>query len=1240
MEKRIIEFWKEEDIFKRTISSRPKDKEFSFYDGPPFATGLPHYGHILTTTMKDMVPRYKTMKGYRVPRRWGWDCHGLPVEYEKEKELGISSKKGIEEYGIANFNEACRSTVLRYASEWKKIVERVGRFVDVENDYKTMEPWYMESIWWVFKELWKKDLVYQGEKVVPYCLRCATSLSNFEAAQGYVSKQDTTLTVKFKALSLKYTDETPLYFLAWTTTPWTLPSNLALAVGPDIRYALIKDLSSNELYILAEEAVERYYKEEEFELLHTYMGSDFEGVAYEPMFPYFEEKGSEGAFNVYTADFVTTSDGTGIVHQAPFGEDDFRLLSSKGVKPMKVIAEDGTFVPAVVDFAGKQIFDANKEIITFLKERGVIRRQDTMEHNYPHCWRCDSPLIYNPISTWFVEVTKIKQDLLDNNKKIHWVPENMKMGRFGKWLENVRDWGVSRNRYWGTPLPVWKCTTCTDMKVLGSVQDLYKARPDRITKITLMRHGEGEHTLQNIWSSDRTLHHLTDEGKRVVRENVKKNMLEADVVIASPLVRTLETAELVHEELQGRPEMKTDDRLCEMAFGVWEGVNTTSDAVRAGMKEWRKRKLDGTFWSTPRCEGAESFADVEKRLKPFLEEVLQEYAGKSVILVSHGAVLRALEKMLYVMPEHRENSLNGFKLAESRVVYVDRNTGKQLDLHKHIIDDMTMSCECGGEMNRISEVFDCWFESGSMPYAQNHFPFENVERTKRNFPADFIAEGVDQTRGWFYTLHVLSTALSDGKSGLGMYQPAFKNIIVNGIILAEDGKKMSKRLKNYPDPNYVFDTYGADAMRFYIINSPVVAAEDLRFSEKGVEEVVKKVLLPLWNAYSFFVTYANLDGWSPFTKPTVDKGIDPKQITNKLDQWILSELQELLRSFYTSMEAYDLRKSTDVITDFLDKLTNWYIRRSRRRFWKSENDGDKRSAYTTLHEVLVRTCQVLAPVCPFITEEIYKGLMPNETSIHLSYYPDVDEELVNKDLEKEIDLTRLVVKLGHSIRSHEKIKVRQPLSLVRIALPDGIDSGLLSEQMPVILEELNVKNVEFVTDPKELGTPLASPNAKILGPLYGKAVQDIIREAKTGNFTKLPNGNIQVLNYELKPHEVEIGYVSKEGISAESEGGMVVALETTLTDDLVKEGLARDMIRIIQDIRKDLEFDVENRILITIHFMHEPLLKDALMEYKEYIMKETLADEIILGDGKVQDKETSKEVELENSTMTIELRKI
>ncbi len=1235
MEEQIIHFWKQEDIFKRTISSRSKENEFSFYDGPPFATGLPHYGHILATTMKDMVPRYKTMKGYRVERRWGWDCHGLPVEYEKEKELGISSKKGIEEFGVANFNEACRSTVLRYASEWKKVVERVGRFVDVENDYKTMEPWYMESIWWVFKELWKKDLVYQGEKVVPYCIRCATSLSNFEAALAYVSKQDQTLTVKFKALSLKFTDDKPLYFLAWTTTPWTLPSNLALAVGPEISYVLIEDKSAKERYILAEEALSRYYKEDEYTVLHTYKGTDFDGVAYEPIFPYFEEKRSEGAFNVYVADFVTTTDGTGIVHQAPFGEDDYKLLSSNGVKPVKVIREDGTFLPVVQDFADMQVFEANKEIIQLLKERGVVRRQDTMEHNYPHCWRCDSPLIYNPISTWFVEVTKIKQDLLDNNKKIHWVPENMKHGRFGKWLENVRDWGVSRNRYWGTPLPVWKCGDCDACKVLGGVQDLYKARPERITKVTLMRHGEGEHSLGNIWSDDRTKYHLTELGKKTVRENVKKQILDADIIIASPLIRTIETAEVVQEELQGKPELKTDERLREMSFGDWEGVDHTSPEVMAGMKEWKKKKLDGTFWTTPRTKGAESFADLEKRLTPFVEEILAEHAGKSVMLVAHGAVLRVLEKILYVLSENREFHLNSFRLAEAKVVYIDRKTNKQLDLHSHIIDDITMDCTCGGTMKRIPEVFDCWFESGSMPYAQNHFPFENVESTKRNFPADFIAEGVDQTRGWFYTLHVLATALSDGKSGVGMYQPAFKNIIVNGIILAEDGKKMSKKLKNYPDPTHMFDKYGADAMRFYIINSPVVAAEDLRFSEKGVEEVVKKVMLPLWNAYSFFVTYANLDGWKPAEKP-----FEASVITNKLDQWMLSELQELLKSYYASMELYDLRKSTDVIVDFLDKLTNWYIRRSRRRFWKSENDGDKQSAYTTLHEVLVRLSQVLAPVCPFISEEIYKGLMPAEVSIHLSYYPEVRDELINKDLEKELALTRLIVKLGHSIRAHEKIKVRQPLSLARVALPDGVNADLLTEQVSVIQEELNVKAVEFVQDPKELGTPYASPNAKILGPLYGKAVQDIIREAKAGNFERLPNGNIQVLTYELKPEEVEIGYVSKDNLFAESEAGMVVALETTLTDSLIKEGLARDMIRIIQDIRKELQFDVENRIHTTIHFMHDPLLKDAIEEYKEYIMKETLSEKVLIGDGKVENAEQSREVELENSTMTIELRKI
>lgn len=1221
LEEEILNFWQQEQIFKKSVESRDVANEYTFYDGPPFATGLPHYGHILASTMKDMVPRYWTMRGRRVERRWGWDCHGLPVEYEKEKELGISSKKGIEEFGIENFNEACRSTVLRYADEWKKYVRRLGRWVDMDNDYRTMEPWYMESIWWVFKELAKKDLIYQGEKVLPYCIRCATALSNFEATQGYVDRQDTTATVKFQALGLKHLDDKPIYFLAWTTTPWTLPSNLALAVGADITYILIRDLATEEQYILAEDALARYYHvaegaEPTYEVLDTYKGESLVGIRYIPLFPFFESKESDGAFKVFEAAYVTTTDGTGIVHLAPYGEEDHKILSEKGVGIVHSVDEAGLFVPEVVPYAGINVFEANKMILHDLKEAGKVVRVDSYNHSYPHCWRCDSPLIYKPISTWFVKVTQLKEDLMSNNKKIHWVPGNMKEGRFGKWLENARDWAISRNRYWGAPIPVWKSET-GQMEVIGSVDELMKKVPERFVKIVLMRHGESDHNVKHVRSSSvDALYHLTELGESQARASARL-IGKADVIIHSPILRTVETAHVVKEVFEGRCEVIADERLREIYFGESEETDVSAP--------------EGQDWVIPPYSGGESMADVEERVRAWFDEMMESNAGKTVVVVSHGAPLFALEKIIRGLSIQDKERVQGLETGATKTFFVDVQTKREFDLHKHFVDHITWQHEDGSQMKRVSEVLDCWFESGSMPYAQNHFPFQKKEYTQENFPADFIAEGQDQTRGWFYTLHVLATALSDGKSGLGMANPAFKNVIVNGIVLAEDGKKMSKRLKNYPDPMHIFETYGADALRFYLMNSPVVQSQDLRFSERAVGEIVKTVLLPLWNTYSFFVTYANIDGW--------EAGKNTPFTLHKLDEWIISELHTLLAAYHERMEAYDLKGATDLIVIFLDSLTNWYVRRSRRRFWKSENDHDKEAAYSTLHEVLVTLCQILAPVTPFIAEEIYKNLMPHEESVHLSLYPEVDKVKIRADLNMEMYYTRLIVKLGHGIRAKEKLKVRQPLSLLEVGFPEHVNKDMLLTQLDVICEEMNVKKIHFVADPSELGKPVARPNARVLGPRFGKTVQDIIREAKAGNFEKLANGNILVLGHELTSEEVEIGYESREGVSTESEAGVVVALDTHITPELKLEGFARDMVRLVQDLRKDADLHVADRIVIHVNFLHDPQLLEAFTTFKNYICRETLADDIHVAHEAMKVFH-QKEVELEGITFMIGLSKV
>ncbi len=984
MEEALLKYWKAEKTFEKSVTKGKKD--YVFYDGPPFATGLPHYGHLLAGTLKDVMPRYFTMQGYRVDRKWGWDCHGLPVENEVEKELKLGNKSDIEEYGVDKFNEYCRKIVLKYADEWKGTVERMGRWVDMENDYKTMDPEYMESIWWVFKSLWDKKLIYEGNKVVPYCIRCATPLSNFETNQGYQDKQDPALTVKFELVN-----EPGTYLLAWTTTPWTLPSNLAVAMGPDLTYAKIKD-SNGEKYIIALDRIPVYYKNpDDYEVLEEFLGKTLEGEKYTPLLPYYADKPEEKVFTVTMGNFVTLESGTGLVHMAPFGEDDMAMLKSMEIEVVHPLDAEGKFNNDVKEFKGKDVFTANPEIIKKLKDENKVVKHETCNHSYPFCWRCDTPLIYRPISTWFVKVEQMREKLLKTNQEITWIPDHLNEGRFGKWLAGARDWAVSRNRYWGAPLPIWRCDDCEDLKVFGSIKELEK-----------------------------------------------------------------ESGETVK------------------------------------------------------------------------------------------------------------------------------------DLHKHFVDKIELKCKCGKKMTRVPEVLDCWFESGSMPYAQLHYPFENKKRFEENFPAQFIAEGLDQTRGWFYTLHVLANSLFD--------KPAFKNVIVNGTMLAEDGQKMSKRLKNYPDPNQVMHDHGADALRFYLMNSPVVKADDMRFSEKGVSDVVRNMILPTWNAYSFFVTYANIDQWAPEKKK--------KDSDNKLDQWILEELNKLIVQEVEYMESYDLQKASNLIYKFVDNLTNWYIRRSRRRFWKSEDDGDKKMAYQTLYTVLTNLCQIVAPFMPFVSEEIYRNLT-SEESVHLSKYPSAKKAEASR-LSEEIFMAKTVVSLGLAARAKTKIKVRQPLSKVQIALGDQYDSKLLNDQMDIIKEELNVKEVELIKNPSDLATVIAKPNAKLLGPKYGKDVQKIIMEAKSGNFERLKNGNLKVLDFELLPEEMEIAYLGKDGADVETEEGILVALDTKITPELEQEGLARDLVRQIQDLRKAADYKVNDRIQVALVNADKSLLKN----HGDYIKSETLATSI------------------------------
>ncbi len=997
MEESILKFWNENKIFEKSIENRNGAEEFVFYDGPPFATGLPHYGHIITSVIKDMVPRYKTMRGLKVDRRWGWDCHGLPIENVVEKKLEITSREGIEEHGVSEFCEDCRENVFTYADEWETVINRMGRWVDFDNQYRTMDTNYMESVWWVFKELYDKGLIYEGHKVLPYCFHCHTPLSTFETRMddSYRMRQDKTVTAKLK---VDGTDDE--FFLIWTTTPWTLPSNLSIAVGEKIDYVKVKD-ANGEIYILAKALLGSYYKnEEDYEIVGEMKGADLLGLKYEPLFDYFEKSSqaegqeSKDRFKVVGADFVTTEDGTGIVHLAPaFGEDDFYICKENNVVFFLPVDEDGKFTSDVPDLEGKNVFDANDEVIAKLKESGKLILLKSYEHSYPHCWRCDTPLIYKAITAWFVAVEPIKAKMIENNKTINWVPEHVRDGAMGKWLEGARDWCISRNRYWGSVLPVWKCDSCENLKVMGSKKDL--------------------------------------------------------------------------EDLTGEP--------------------------------------------------------VE-------------------------------------------------------------------DLHKHFVDKHEFACDkCEGNMKRIPEVLDCWFESGSMPYAQVHYPFENKEWFESHFPADFIVEYIGQTRGWFYTMLVLSAALFE--------KPAFKNVVVHGVILAEDGRKMSKRLKNYPDPMDLVNKYGVDSLRLALMLSPNVKGDDIRFSEAMVDTAVKKVILAFWNAYSFFVTYSNIDGWEP-----KDMDLDS---TNELDMWILSELNMLIKDVTEKMDVYNLQRSTEAFVEFLDNLNNWYIRRSRRRFWKSQNDDDKNFAYSTLYHVLKVLSQLMAPVIPFTADAIYKNLTKEE-SVHLTQWPALDEAVIDSALLQKTKTVRDIVRLAFSIRAKNRMKVRQPLAMMKLVLGDAVDFELLNSDMDVIKEEINVKEIQIVEDYNEFADLDVVVNAKVLGPKFGGRVQEFIRAAKAGEFVVKDEG-VEVCGELLTEEEISFVYKGREVDNVEANKELVVMLDLELSEDLRMEGVARDIVRLIQDHRKSMDYQVDAKINVTLD-VKDQFMIDSIDKFNEMIMSETLSD--------------------------------
>lgn len=1042
-EEETLAAWQSQGIFEKSLAQTKDGGDFVFYDGPPFATGLPHYGHVLASTIKDTIPRYQTMKGRYVRRVWGWDCHGLPIENLIEAELGLAHKKDIEDYGIQNFNEAARASVLRYDKEWKKMIPRLGRWIDMEHAYSTMDANYTESIWWAFKTLHDKGLVYQGFKPMHVCPRCETTLSNNEVSEGYKDITDISVTVKF-ALS----DEPHTYVLAWTTTPWTLPGNVALAVNPDEEYAEVS--LNDERYIVAKARVEKVFEGKEYRIIKTMRGADLVGRSYKPLFDYYASQGTldnrENGWKVYGASFVTMESGTGIVHIAPaFGEDDMALGTREKLPFVQHVGMDGLMKSEIRDFAGIAVKPKGDHqatdilIIKHLAGIGALFSKEKIIHSYPHCWRCDTPLLNYAAGSWFVKAPEIKEKLLAENAKTSWVPENMRDGRFGKWLENARDWAISRSRYWGAPLPVWHCTSCEKREVFGSRAELAEKTKKSGNRYLVMRHGEAQSNARGIVSSKlegNAEFSLTEKGRMSAEEAGKKLAKEhIDLIVTSPFVRTKETAEIVAAAIgYDTRQIIVDERIKEIDTGIYNG--RPIDEYRGNFSSI-KEKL------TKRPEGGECLLDVKLRVMPFLEELETRYAGKTILVVTHeyptwmlvaGTAGATIDEAV-ALKEGKDDFLVTGEVRELPFVPFSHNADFEFDLHRPYIDAVTVSCECGGTMSRTPYVFDCWFESGSMPYAQFHYPFENKELFEKNFPADFIAEGVDQTRGWFYNMLVLSVGLFD--------KAPFKNVIVNGMVLAEDGQKMSKKLKNYPDPVEVLNRYGADAVRYYMLASPIVHAEDLSFSERGVDEVVKKIIVRLMNVLSFYEMYP-------------EESVQTKEgkSTNPLDQWILARLAELGNEMTRSFDAYELDRAVKPIGLFVDDLSTWYIRRSRDRF-KSDDVDDRMHAVTTTRMVLREFSKLLAPVMPFLAEHLYSHAGGDKESVHLEVWPElpVSDNLILTEMVE----VRRVVSLALEARAKAGMKVRQPLASVTVR---GVAlNPVLSD---IIADELNVKKVIFI----------------------------------------------------------------------------------------------------------------------------------------------------------------------------------
>ena len=1005
MEEGVLNFWQRQEIFKKTVEQRKGGPEYVFFEGPPTANGRPGVHHVLARAFKDMFPRYKIMRGYHVSRRGGWDTHGLPVEIEVEKKHGFTNKQQIEEYGIAKFNEECRKSAFEYIRDWAKLTDRIAFWVDLEDAYVTYANEYIESVWWILKSLWEKDLLYKGYKVVPYCPRCGTPLSDHEVALGYDEATDPSVFVR-----MPLTDKKDTSLLVWTTTPWTLPGNVAVAAHPDVDYVTVeRDLpdGGKEKLILAKLLLEKVFRGEEVKILETFKGKKLKGMKYRPLFTFVPP--DKPAHFVVLGDFVTTEDGSGLVHMAPaFGAEDMDMAKEHNLPILMTVLPDGTFIPEVKPWRGVFIKDADPQIIEDLRARGLLFRTEGYTHTYPFCWRCHTPLMYYARDSWYIRTSQFRDRLVELNNTINWVPEHIREGRFGNWLSNNIDWALSRERYWGTPLPIWECAGCKHREGIGSVKEL------------------------------------------------------------------------------------------------------------------------------------------------------SEKVGRDL---------------------------------------------SNLDLHRPYVDEVGYACpDCGGKMSRVPDLIDVWFDSGSMPYAQWHYPFENQDKFKEQYPADYICEAVDQTRGWFYSLHAISTLLMDSV--------AYKNVLCLGLILDENGRKMSKSLGNIVNPWDVLKVNGADAFRWYLYTA-TPPGNERRFSVDLVGEVIRNFTLTLWNVYSFFVTYANLD------KPQLTAA--RVYSDNILDRWLISELHTLVRDVTHAYEKYDVTGATRPIESFVEKLSTWYLRRSRRRFWKSESDADKQAAYGTLYTALVTISKLIAPAMPFLADELYQNLVRSvdqfaAESVHLSEWPKYDESLIDEPLNHDMALVMKLVSLGHQARQKANRKVRQPLKEVAFSLGNASERKAVETFADVIEEELNVKTVRLLDAATEAVSHTVKPLPKQLGQKYGNKFPAIQKAILRMNSEKvahalLTGGTVSVTAdgqlFDILPDEVEVKAQAKEGFAVAEEGAYVAALVTELTSELVQEGLAREFVRRVQDLRKSAGLDVADRVNLFV--VASPNLKSAIEAHREYITNETLS---------------------------------